>query len=176
MGKMSELMLKMLAETNEAIRNYALQTWEDLGLTYSEIMILAIIDESEKVKEPIHKSQIAKRLGLSKPAITQFCNKLKNKGYIDYYVTNANMKNHYLKLGDAVRESVDSRCYNMNVALQHFLNNVGEENVVLLMDLLKEFNNALTRLSTHRCDSAYNLTGFDKDAMPSLDWDEDEDE
>ncbi len=172
MGKMSELMLKTLAETNDEIRKYALQTWEDLGLTYSEIMILAIINESERVKEPIHKSQIAKRLGLTKSAVTQFCNKLRKKGYIEDFATDGNMKNHYLKLDDSVRESVDSRCYNMNVAMQNFLDNVGEENVVLLMDILKEFSNTALRLSSHRDANPYNITGLDSAAIKPFDWDD----
>lgn len=159
MGKMSELMLKMLAETNDNLKKYALQTWEDLGLTYNEIMILSITAEAEKFHEPVHKSQLAKRLGLTKSAITQFCNKLKNKGYIEFYVADANMKNHYLRLNDDIRKSIESRCYNMDLCLQHFIDNVGEENVVLLMDLLKEFNNAVVRLSEHRCGSAYTLKG-----------------
>lgn len=152
---MSELMLKMLAETNSNLKKYALQTWEDLGLTFNEIMILSIVAEADKFHEPIHKSQLAKRLGLTKAAITQFCNKLKAKGYIDFYVADTNMKNHYLRLTDEIRKSIESRCYNMNICLQHFIDSVGEENVILLMDILKEFNTAIIRLSQHRCDSSY---------------------
>lgn len=159
MKTMSELMLKMLAETNDNLKKYTLQTWEDLGLTYSEIMILSITCEAEKSHELVHKSQLAKQLGLTKSAITQFCNKLEKKGYIEYYVAEYNMKNHYLKLNDDIRKSIESRCYNMNLCLQHFIDNVGEENVMLLMDLLKEFNNVVLRLSEHRCDSAYTLNG-----------------
>lgn len=159
MGKMSELMLKMLAEINDNLKKYALQTWEDLGLTYSEVMILSITAEAEKFHEPVHKSQLAKRLGLTKAAITQSCNKLEKKGYIENYVADFNMKNHYLRLNDEIRKSIESRCYNMNLCLQHFIDSVGEENIVLLMDLLKEFNNAVLRLSEHRCDSAFMLNG-----------------
>ncbi len=174
MKNVNELLLKLLAETNDNLKNYILQTWEDLNLTYSEVMILAIISEAEKSNTVVHKSQIAKRLGLTKSAITQFCNKLQNKGYIDYYVADSNLKNHYLKLTDDVRKSVESRCEIMDGCLQNFIDNVGEENIVLLMDLMKEFNNAIIRLSSQRYEEDY-FRKKEKNKKNFLDFDENDD-
>ena len=82
MSLISERLFNKLTETLDLLKNYMFSTWKGLDLNYSEALILYIIDESERIKAPIHKSQIAKRMNITKAAVTQFYNKLEKKGYI----------------------------------------------------------------------------------------------
>ncbi len=143
MSNISERLLNKITQTLHLLKGYVFSTWNGLDLNYSEALILYIIDESERIKCPIHKSQIAKRLNITKAAVTQFCNKLEKKGYITSYVANDNKKNHYLQLESSLKKSIESRCETMNNNLQKFIDNVGEENIILFMDLLNEFDKTI---------------------------------
>ncbi len=145
MSLISERLFNKLTETLDLLKNYMFSTWKGLDLNYSEALILYIIDESERIKAPIHKSQIAKRMNITKAAVTQFCNKLEKKGYISSYITADNKKNHYLQLEESLRKSIEGRCEIMNNNLQKFVDSVGEENIVLFMDLLNEFDKTLLK-------------------------------
>ena len=146
MSLISERLFKKLNETLELLKRYISSTWKGLDINYSEAFILYIIDESEHIKVPIHKSQIAKRLNITKAAVTQFCNKLEKKGYITSYVTDENKKNHYLQLESSLKKSIEARCEIMHNNLQKFVDSVGEENIVLFMDLLNEFDKTLVKV------------------------------
>ena len=52
-------------------------------------------------------------------------------------------ENHYLQLYNNLRKSIESRCETMNNNLNKFIEKVGEENIVLFMDLLSEFDKTL---------------------------------
>ena len=143
MSIISERLLNKITETLDLLKSYAFSNWKGLDLNYSEALILSIISESERIKCPIHKSQIAKRLNITKAAVTQFCNKLEKKGYISSYTTEDNKKNHYLQLDNNLRKSIESRCETMNNNLNKFIEKVGEENIELFMDLLGEFDKTL---------------------------------
>lgn len=143
MSNVSERLFNKINETLTNLKDFILETWKGLDLNYSEAFILYLIAESEKIGEPLHKSQIAKRMRLTKAAVTQFCNKLQKKGYITSYITEDNKKNHYLALDDNLRKSIDGRCEIMNNNLNKFITQVGEENIVLFIDLMREFNKTL---------------------------------
>ena len=143
MSNISERLFNKLTETLDLLKSYVFATWKGLDLNYSEALILYIIEESERIKSPIHKSQIAKRLNITKAAVTQFCNKLEKKGYISSYISQDNKKNHYLQLDDSLRKSIESRCETMNSNLQKFTDQIGEENIVLFMDLLDQFDKTI---------------------------------
>ena len=145
MPNITERLFIKISQTIDLIKNYILQTWKGLDINYSEAFILYIIADSEKANIPIHKSQIAKRMHITKAAITQFCNKLEKKGYISSYVAEDNKKNHYLALDDNLRKSIEARCELMSNNLNTFVGNVGEENITLFLDLLSEFNKSLEK-------------------------------
>lgn len=143
MTNITERLFNKISQTLDLIKNYVLDTWKGLDINYSEAFILYIITECEHANIPIHKSQIAKRMNITKAAITQFCNKLEKKGYITSYVSVDNKKNHYLAIDEKLKESIEARCDLMNNNLQKFVGKVGEENIVLFLDLINEFNKSL---------------------------------
>lgn len=143
MSNISERLFHKINETLDNLKDFVLETWKGLDLNYSEAFILYIIADAEKADEPIHKSQIAKRMRITKAAVTQFCNKLQKRGYITSYIAEDNKKNHYLQLDDNLRKSIMARCDIMNNNLQRFVAKVGEENIVIFIELLNEFDKSL---------------------------------
>lgn len=105
-------------------------------------MLREICLEAEKGKSII-SSELARRLGVTRSAVSQIVTKLERQGVVCRIASDTDRKIAYVKLSDSARAVFEEQCKQANMLIEKVVADYGEEKMDRLMamfaDLEKSF-------------------------------------
>lgn len=115
------------------------------NLTSSEFFLLStlLFRCDEKDISSMHVSKIAKKMGISSPAVSKSLNSLEEKGFIERVVDADNRRNTRVKLTEKGERETKIAQNHINNYMDDVMVRMGKENLDKLSELLKMLTDTL---------------------------------
>ena len=107
-------------------------------------MIREIVLEWEKGRDII-SSELARRLGVTRSAVSQIVTKLEKRDIVKRVASDKDRKIAYVRLSDRCFAIFEEQCKEANAIMERVVGDLGEEKVKLLISVYDEFSAALAR-------------------------------
>lgn len=108
-------------------------------------LLLEVILEGEKGRDII-SSELARRLGITRSAVSQIVNKLEERNVIKRVPSPTDKKIAYIKLSDAAVSVVNEHCERVNTVMERVVGEYGEERLLGLIAEYDAFAAVFTRV------------------------------
>ena len=128
-------------------------------LYQSEINLINIIHKHPDLKV----SELSKKLGITRGAVTQIGNKLVERGFILRYAEESNKKEKYYKLtelGETVRNGYEKYHANANAEMCNFLCSLNDMEKTVLLNFFRKMKECIP-ISLFDCQCHNNTIGED---------------
>ena len=112
-------------------------------------MLREIVMEEEKGKKII-SSELARRLGITRSAVSQIVTKLEKRGVVQRVDSPIDHKIAYVCLSDSAVAVFEEQCREANEIMERVVNELGEEKLKRLFSSYEEFCRAAMRVQNER--------------------------
>ena len=118
---------------------------EAAKLTKTEFrLVREIVAEGEKGRDII-SSELARRLGVTRSAISQIVNKLEARGVVKRVPSSTDRKTAYIRLSERTVSVFEEQCREANAVMEYVLHDLGEKRVQALIAAYDGFAASLKR-------------------------------
>ena len=115
-------------------------------LSRTEFRLLReVILEEEKGKSII-SSELARRLGIPRSAVSQIVTKMEKDGVVNRVASPTDRKIAYIKLSNNSRAVFEEQCKEANETMSRTVAEVGEDKAKAFFDLYEEFRKAIDKV------------------------------
>ena len=115
-------------------------------LSRTEFRLLReVILEAEKGKNII-SSELARRLGITRSAVSQVVTKMEKEGIVSRVDSPTDRKIAYICLSKNARDVFEEQCKEANATMERIIAEAGEARVKAFFDLYDEFNKAIEKV------------------------------
>ena len=115
-------------------------------ISCSELSVLSIICENEKIQKKVNVTEIANELKISKSAVSQSISKLEKKGYVKRKINLFDKKINYISLTEDAIQKYEIKHKEYENAIFKVLNEMGEKDSEELSRLLGKLSNIIYSL------------------------------
>ena len=115
------------------------------ALSKTEFRLLReVVYEQEKGKEII-SSELARRLGITRSAISQIVGKLEERGIVERASSPTDRKIAYVRLSERSRAFYENQCRRVNAIMELVEQDLGAEKLEGLISSLRDLSDAINR-------------------------------
>ena len=117
------------------------------NLSRTEFHLLReVILESEKGKHII-SSELARRLGITRSAVSQIVTKMEQRGIVNRVASPTDRKIAYIRLSENARAVFEEQCKEANATMERIVAEVGEEKVKEFFALYDDLRKAIDKVT-----------------------------
>ena len=118
-------------------------------LSRTEFRLLReVILEAEKGKSII-SSELARRLGITRSAVSQLVTKMEKDGVVNRVASPTDRKIAYIRLSENSRVVFEEQCRKANATMERIVAEVGEDKVRDFFNLYDEFSKSIDKVMKH---------------------------
>lgn len=114
-------------------------------LSKTEFRLLREIVTEERAGKGIISSELARRLGVTRSAVSQLVTKLEKRNIVMRTPSPTDRKIAYIRLSDWALEEYEEQCRQSNIVMDRVLEEMGEEKLQLLIAIYDEFSEIFGR-------------------------------
>ena len=115
-------------------------------LSRTEFRLLREVILEEERGKSIISSELARRLGITRSAVSQIVTKMEKDGVVARVASPTDRKIAYIRLSDSARVVFEEQCKEANATMERIVSEVGEDKVKEFFRLYDDLNHSIEKV------------------------------